>query len=543
MTVTHKEVGSLREVEVRIAEAVQQYDWPAVKRHAGDYSRLLRAADDLTPRTSALLKTLLKNLQYEAVMDVADAALAVAPGDRRVWRNYAQALVDRGRTAPALRIYAELAEDPAASAEDHAEASGGVGRCYKQLFLTATSGSRRADYLRRAVDVYTGLYNTDRRLRYWHGINAVALLAYADRNSMTIPGVPDPGSVAIELAKEVLTAVADADDAWAKVTACEANLALDEVDEALLQAREFCADSATDAFAIGAFLRQVLDVWQVTPSSALGTTLVPLLRAALVRRSGGSVVVGSADVAASRIEELGPGGRLEKVFGSDRYQTLRWWRTGLSRCRAVVRIDDAMRNGRGTGFLVKGSDLHPSLPEFVVMTNGHVVPEAVQPEDARVAFHGLDADEIQSTTSTVRRVWWYSPSSNPGLDTTLLEIDAIPAGLEPIPLVKNLPVLNDTSRAYIIGHPRGYDQPQFSIQDNLLIGHDATRLHYRAPTEGGSSGSPVFESDAWKVIGLHHAGSVTMARFDGQGTYEANEALRIDAIRTAIGTAFERDPP
>jgi len=70
----------------------------------------------------------------------------------------------------------------------------------------------------------------------------------------------------------------------------------------------------------------------------------------------------------------------------------------------------------------------------------------------------------------------------------------------------------------------------FSIQDNVLLDHEAPRLHYRAPTEGGSSGSPVFNSQ-WKLIGLHHAGSKEMRRLHGQaGTYAANEGIWIQSI-------------
>jgi V8-like Glu-specific endopeptidase len=186
--------------------------------------------------------------------------------------------------------------------------------------------------------------------------------------------------------------------------------------------------------------------------------------------------------------------------------------------------------------LIKGTDLHPNLPPLVVITNCHVVPDAVQQCDAKVAFRGLDDDDVQRKAFDVKQIWWSSSPSPPGVDATLLELCGTPDNVEPMPLVNRFPKLNDTSRAYIIGHPRGYEKPQFSIQDNLVVDYDDTRLHYRSPTEGGSSGSPVFESQ-WKVIGLHHAGSETMSYLKGKrGTYAANEALRIDAIRSAISS-------
>jgi V8-like Glu-specific endopeptidase len=60
---------------------------------------------------------------------------------------------------------------------------------------------------------------------------------------------------------------------------------------------------------------------------------------------------------------------------------------------------------------------------------------------------------------------------------------------------------------------------------------------YRTPTESGNSGSPVFDEDEWMLVGLHHAGSKEMPRLKGKGgTYEANEAFSITAIREAIAT-------
>jgi V8-like Glu-specific endopeptidase len=101
------------------------------------------------------------------------------------------------------------------------------------------------------------------------------------------------------------------------------------------------------------------------------------------------------------------------------------------------------------------------------------------------------------------------------------------------------------ARVYIIGHPGGRDLA-FSFQDNELLDHegppagrpqipDVWRLHYRAPTEGGSSGSPVFNGRLWEVIALHHkGGKMGMPKLNGKdGTYAANEGLSIRSIAAA----------
>jgi tetratricopeptide (TPR) repeat protein len=524
------------ELAILIGNAVTIFDWPDARQLCAEYAAALRTTNALTPATYEILKLLLRNGQYEALTEIAESALLVAPGDQPIRTNYAQALVDQGRIAPALRLFAAIAEDPATPAAEQYEGRGGVGRCYKELALAATHPDRKKEFLRRALEAYSGLYYANRAL-YWHGINSVALLAYAVRHRIIPEGFKQPNRVLKHTAELILDTVRKDSDPWARATACEAHIARKEYEAALIQADKLCKDDATSAFCINSFLRQLHTVWEVKPKSSLGLTLIPMLRQALALRTGGTVLLDSTDVAASRITKIGHDETYEKVFGADRWQTLQWWRNGLDRCRAVVRIDDLNGVGRGTGFLVNGADLHPALEtRVIVVTNAHVVPDGIDIEDAVVCFHGLDADANAKTKFRVLNQIWSSPCGKDGLDTTLLELDASPAGVEPMPLIKRFPVLNETSRAYIIGHPRGYDQPQFSLQDNLVIDHDNTRLQYRAPTEGGSSGSPVFDSQ-WQVIGLHHAGSETMSRLNGEGTHAANEGLRIDAIRERLSSA------
>jgi V8-like Glu-specific endopeptidase len=86
---------------------------------------------------------------------------------------------------------------------------------------------------------------------------------------------------------------------------------------------------------------------------------------------------------------------------------------------------------------------------------------------------------------------------------------------------------------YIIGHPAG-GTLQLSLQDNALLDFEGRLLHYRTPTVGGSSGSPVFD-DNWNLVGIHHAGGNYIQKLNNvRGMYQANEGIRITSIIEAL---------
>ena len=229
-------------------------------------------------------------------------------------------------------------------------------------------------------------------------------------------------------------------------------------------------------------------------------------------------------------------------------QTHRWWKTGLDRAYAVAAI--RMRSGSrlGTGFLVRAGDLglEPG-EELLVMTAFYIVNEhgtpsglASKPEDIEVVFEAADPDRAY----LVDRVVWSSPIERH--DTAILRLQTPVTGITPLPLAKSLPALEQTARVYIIGHPGGRELA-FSFQDNELLDHEGPtagkpqipgvcRVHYRASTEAGSGGSPVFNARLWQVIALHHkGGKIGTPRLNGLwGEYNAREGIGIQSIKEAI---------
>jgi hypothetical protein len=550
--VTVLERADDRSWTARIREAAEDFDWPALALVVDAYVAHLRAAPAQTPAREAkeALRLLRENRRYEDLLEVADALLANHVTDAGVKRAIAQGLVDRGRAATSLLVFRSILDDPETGPDERAEALGGVGRCSKELFLSTSDPTTRAGYLTRSYAAYRRAYDADHEdLRA--GINAVALLARASRDGAVIDDAVDepvpPAAARREarlLADEVLRTV-DAlaePDVWALATACEACIALGEDDDAVGWAVQIVDGGEATAFELAALLRQLTTVWNLGTDDPPGDRLLPMLRAELLNRHGGDVVLDSGDLRTGRLDPQSEES-LEKVFGDTRFVGLPWYRTGLERCRAVARVETESGDGIGTAFLVAGPDLHPALPPLVCLTNGHVVPEGLDPDDAWVSFHGLDGDAPVGVVARFRvtAVPWHEPSTAPGLDTTILVLEGYPPGVGPLPVADDLPKLGGrtSQRAYIIGHPRGLETPQYSLQDNVILDYDDVLLHYRSPTEPGSSGSPVFDNQ-WRLIGLHHAGRADTPRLHDQGgTYAANEAILLSAVRRRL---LERPP-
>jgi V8-like Glu-specific endopeptidase len=178
-----------------------------------------------------------------------------------------------------------------------------------------------------------------------------------------------------------------------------------------------------------------------------------------------------------------------------------------------------------------------------VVTNWHVTsnpprhPLALDPKGATAIFEADHASRRYPLTGIL--------FESETLDCTVLAVKDVPARIVPLPIHDGpLPSYDENSPGlvYIIGYPGGRNLT-YSLRDNEVLDHEGPpdgkppvrtlrRIQYRATTEPGSSGSPVFDAEGWRVLALHHAGHATdMERLNGhRGTWPANEGILMLSI-------------
>lgn len=531
--------------ETEMKRLLDTFNWPKADELCQEIIVRINKDGELFPELTArrLLQSLRKKRRFGWMTQLAEALLQSGLRTPQVRRQYAQALIDQGILAAAEMILQSIIHDSQAIEGEKLEARGLIGRIYKQLYVNLIDlpPARKLAYLERALQEYYKVYLLAPQENLWHGINVVALLDRARRDGLTLTESPDATTLAQEildaLKKREMAAI-DGVPAWDIATELEALVALGSHKQAADTALRYIANDGADAFEIASTLRQLTEVWQLNESELPGIHVLPILKAGHLQKEG-STITGDPqrikqEIAA--VQEALDG--LEAVFSADRMVTLSWYKKGLQQCDSVARVQKLDGKGHGTGWLVKASDFFTDQEGLLLLTNGHVVsdnpnpisnPLAIYPEDARIKFQTL-GDELYEVGELV----WTSPPAE--LDATFLRLKSLPVAAQPLTIhtraidwVKPAPA----PRLYIIGHPGGHDL-QISLQDNHLLAVNKELLHYRTPTEPGSSGSPVFEHDGWRVVALHHKGDEIMPRIDGDpGTYQANEGIAILSIRNA----------
>lgn len=503
------------------------------------------AADRAGPKK--LVEELRDARLFDLMGQLAELLNRLEPGDIKNRRLYAQYLIETGDVTAAIEVLEVLIPRLPPDHPEAAEAKGLLGRSHKQIFveLPDKKGPAASAALDRAIAAYHEPYAANRN-NTWHGVNLVALLMLARKLGVSVRSDLDPEVIAREVV-DTLTARDEVKrDAWHFLTLAEAYLALGQWDDVELAIGSHITSSTDRAFLCASALRQVREVWDAEAEDR-GREIVAVLRARVLELEGHDLKIDPhklLEIQAIRPEQS----TLEAILGTDGAQTYRFMQTGMARALGVASIRLVLGDRVGTGFLVRASDFGLATPandELLVLTNWHVVNAdgrfpGIRPDVAEVVFEAADPNQIYS----VREIVWTSTVQYH--DAAFLRLDRVPAGIAPLPIAKALPIVQETARVYVIGYPGGREL-SLSLQDNRLLDHDGPpdgkprppdicRVHYRAPTEPGSSGSPVFDDRNWQVIALHHAGSKSPIATlnDKGGTYLANEGMAIESIQHGI---------
>jgi S1-C subfamily serine protease len=525
-----------------LSTAVESYDRRAAALLCdGLVERIAVAGPPLSLHdTIAVLRELRRKRFFELMARVAESLVEAGVEAPCVRCEYAQALIELGMPSATVDLL-ERARRDAASPTEWGEATGLLGRAYKQMGVATRHPVRHRELFDRAIATYAEAYRREPERFGWHGINAAALSAmmYEDGRGPDVDARQTAARI-LELVEHRFDDPYAATSPWDAALAAEAQLVLGDHDAAVAWLQRYAADRRADAFELASTLRQMSEVWALDSHSEPGCRILPILRAEMLRRrEGARLELNAAEVIADAA--TGTEAAFEKVLGSAGLVTHTWYRRGLLASRAVARIEHASGRAVGTGFLIDAAALTDRAGSAALLvTNSHVVapaPEAddtLTPDAARIVFQVLTEEGSSPGVFRPRRILW---SSRPhALDTTVLELDGPAIGVDPARSTPARPRRDGKQRVYVIGHPSGREL-SYSIDDNVLLDYDDRVMHYRAPTEHGSSGSPVFNRD-WDVVAVHHAGRMDMPRLGGKaGTYPANEGIWIEAIRRAMAEA------
>lgn len=219
-------------------------------------------------------------------------------------------------------------------------------------------------------------------------------------------------------------------------------------------------------------------------------------------------------------------------------RTVAWLVTAGAQTRSVVRIESRGGVFCGTGVVVLGRALHPSLDDRpLVLTCAHVccddpgpLPDGwstpLDPAEAELVLPGgasppaSESDAELPVRIAVEGVLWRSRVGE--LDAcALAPAGPLPAWATPIE-PSAAEVFAGATRTYLFGYPGG-GPLMFSGEESLVDAVGWGRFSHGLGAEPGSSGGPVFHFDDSGLVGLHRGEQ------DGVG-----QATLLSAIRIAI---------
>jgi len=329
--------------------------------------------------------------------------------------------------------------------------------------------------------------------------------------------------------------------------------------------------------AIQEFLSEFEDTEVLDALAKLKEDSLPLPKTKDLDDPGPEVVMGEEGCVA--LEDLGP--VEERIIARNNFLPVSFLEEGAIVQRAVARVAFRQKHGRfavGAGW-ASGFMVSPTL----FMTNNHVIPNKAFAKKLKAQFNYQD--DI-SGTPLESDDYIFDPDdvfyTNSKLDFTLIrvkkkcnyrirrfnqflqtesgdEFTPNPFGpigspvtvdqaqvFDPLPFWWNrfcvspghkwghIQLKPNASYALkqflnIVQHPAGR-RKELALQENLITNIYSAKIRYTTDTEGGSSGSPVF-NNGWDLVAIHHAAGEWNSN---TRKWVNNQGIRIDKIVAAL---------
>lgn len=525
------------------------------------------------------VETLVESLRTAGAFDwlarIADRLIGAGNAQLIVRRYYAQAMVEQGNINAAIAVLEAMLVERSLPREHWAEIHGQLGRAYSQIYVNHVrstaeayaAGEVFANNLRSAIKHYSAAYDPAKpEVNAWHGVRLAAMLKRAEADGIQLPGAGAAEDIAYGIIRKLEPALHQESEPWDLATVAECYLVLGDDQNAEAWYRAFATSPRLSYFKLAGAVRVLEEVWRLTQSDDPNGRSLMALKAASAKERVSQFSVTVEERRQIRSADF------ESTYPNGDFLPYRLLRQIVRAGECVAWIKDRNMIGVGSGFLIRGRDLAPSLGnELFLLTNTHVIcdpelakgnrpPSALTPGEARIQFEAASGQGEVKTYLLEARAEWQSPASE--CDACLLRFKEAPEQVIPARLASiehnitagDFEDLDDGTPVAVLGHANG-EYMQLGIR-GTLVNHQGSvvdigprsrsekqpvYLHYDAPTMPGNSGSPVYDTTTWQVIGLHHAG---FDAFEGRprlygraGFHNANEGIYIHSI----GMAYERE--
>ena len=477
---------------------------------------------------------------FRELVDVAKSApyQEFREGHPQLGLLQAQAWIELGHFSGARSLLEGLLVSLQDQGPEWMEATGLMARLRKQMYLDLYQQTRSPDqcypeHLGDALNGYWAAYQGSNQQSIWHAINVVSLTALAGRHQVTTECQVDIGRVT----QGILDIIGSNETGsfWNDATAGEAYLARGELEDAERYYLRALFTNDITPFALAGAIRQLMEVWGLTPLAPPGDRLLRPLQRKLVEMSGKLYL-------APQFVQSAMGEDLATVFGQrpmspgvfsepDDFMSPATLLIGLKCCRSVARVEKNNGEAAGTGFVLPESALMVgggANDQFFLVTNYHVVGHH-DISQFRATFYGLrDSEDRPFTTALGPTIVASSPPDQ--LDYMIIGLAQQPQGLQTYNIAKTLPKIGDG--IFSAGHPLGASIMLSIGGDNRLLDCKGDKTHSCTGSLDGSSGSPLFDNN-FQLVGVMHAGGSSIPTLsDPRERHAANEGILIQSILT-----------